>query len=105
MKAVELFCGAGGMTEGLKQAGWDILFGYDNWGPALKIYKANHPKTVFRGHPRSRYSTTVEANVDLADVLKIAYDLEDYDLDIICGGPPCQDYSTAGSRKEGDKAG
>jgi DNA (cytosine-5)-methyltransferase 1 len=104
MKAVELFCGAGGMTEGLKQAGWDILFGYDNWGPALKIYKANHPKTVFRGHPRSRYSTTVEANVDLADVLKIAYDLEDYDLEIICGGPPCQDYSTAGSRKEGDKA-
>ncbi|MBD8877659.1 DNA cytosine methyltransferase [Roseibium polysiphoniae] len=104
MKAVELFCGAGGMTEGLKQAGWDILFGYDNWGPALKIYKANHPKTVFRGHPRSRYSTKVDANVDLADVLKIAYDLEDYDLDVICGGPPCQDYSTAGSRKEGDKA-
>lgn len=45
MKAVDLFCGCGGMSLGFENAGVEILAAYDNWAPAISIYKNNfnHP--------------------------------------------------------------
>lgn len=90
-KVIDLFCGCGGLSLGFRMAGFDVLHGYDNWQAALDVYNANLP--------------------DGADVL----DLADFDatiaelgrwphIDGIIGGPPCQDFSNAGQRVEGDRA-
>ena len=44
-KAVDLFCGCGGMSLGFQEAGFKISSAFDNWDPAVQIYKQNfnHP--------------------------------------------------------------
>ena len=44
-KAVDLFCGCGGMSLGFQEAGFKIMSAFDNWDPAVQIYKQNfnHP--------------------------------------------------------------
>lgn len=41
MKVLDLFCGCGGMSQGLKEAGLDVLMGIDHWDKAAESYKAN----------------------------------------------------------------
>ena len=86
MKTVDLFCGCGGMSLGFQEAGFDIVAAYDNWQPAIEVYKKNFKHSVF--------------NRDLSspDVQKEIVELKP---DIIIGGPPCQDFSTAGHMDEG----
>lgn len=113
MRAIELFCGVGGMSTGLKKAGFQILRAYDKWPTAMNVYKANHRAEALREFSRSlgvlrgEAATTIRRNagiIDLADILSVAYRTSDLIVDIICGGPPCQDFSTSGNRKERDKA-
>lgn len=90
MRVVELFCGAGGMSLGLKQAGFEIVNAFDAWPVAVENYNRNigsHAKVV-----------------DLGDILGIVPELLRLAPDMICGGPPCQDYSSAGRREEADNA-
>jgi DNA (cytosine-5)-methyltransferase 1 len=42
--AIDLFCGAGGLSLGLKQAGFRILAGVDNDKDSCETYRANHPE-------------------------------------------------------------
>ncbi|WP_436280941.1 DNA cytosine methyltransferase [Rhizobium sp. LjRoot258] len=90
MRVVELFSGAGGMSLGLKQAGFDIVRAYDAWPVAVENYNRNigsHAKVT-----------------DLGDILSVVPELLRLAPDLICGGPPCQDYSSAGRREEADNA-
>ena len=50
MRFVDLFCGAGGMSEGLRQAGWECLLGVDHDPYALQVFAANHAahRTLFQ---------------------------------------------------------
>lgn len=41
MKVVELFCGAGGMSLGLKRAGFDVVAAYDSMPDAVETYRTN----------------------------------------------------------------
>ena len=45
MRVVDLFCGCGGMSLGFEKAGYEVIVGYDNWDPAIELYKKNfdHP--------------------------------------------------------------
>ena len=43
LKALDLFCGAGGLTRGLLEAGFEIAAAVDAWQPALDSYRANFP--------------------------------------------------------------
>lgn len=45
MKTIDLFSGCGGLSLGFQTAGYEILAAFDNWEPAIKIYKENfnHP--------------------------------------------------------------
>lgn len=86
MKAVDLFCGCGGLSLGFLQAGYDILAAYDNWDDAISIYKANFQHPVFKQ--------------DLSNVDDSVQQISGYAPDIIIGGPPCQDYSSAGKQDE-----
>ena len=90
MKGVDLFCGCGGLTRGFEDAGVAIVEAYDNWREAVQCYGLNfsHPAVVS----------------DLADVDGMTAKIVALNPDIIIGGPPCQDFSSAGKRREGTRA-
>lgn len=83
-KTIDLFSGCGGMSLGFQQAGFDIIAAYDNWEPAIEVYQEN-----FKDHP------IIAA--DLADE-KAQQEIAKAKPEIIIGGPPCQDFSSAGHR-------
>ena len=85
LRVVDLFCGCGGLSLGFQNAGFNIVAAFDNWPEAIAIYKKNF------GHPI--------ISRDLNDTTDIS-DIEKFSPDIIIGGPPCQDYSSAGHRDE-----
>lgn len=86
IKVVDLFSGCGGLSLGLENAGFNVLLGVDNWKPAIEMYKANFKHPIL--------------DIDLLDIEKSVSILKDFNLDMIVGGPPCQDYSSAGKRDE-----
>lgn len=87
MKVIDLFCGCGGFSQGLKQAGYNIVQSYDNWDLAINVYKANFQHTLY--------------NLDLGNIQdEDTNRMKEVKPDIIVGGPPCQDYSSAGNRDE-----
>ena len=47
MKAVDLFCGAGGLTQGLVRAGWDVVAGFDIEEGLSETYERNNPGATF----------------------------------------------------------
>lgn len=83
-KAVDLFCGAGGLSLGLSWAGFDVVASVDNDPHGLATFEANHPST----RPL------------LADIREIkGADLTSGgELDLLAGGPCCQGFSTHGKR-------
>lgn len=90
MRAVDLFCGCGGMSLGFQEAGFQILAAFDNWKPAVEIYGRNFM------HPIIQKNLLDEDSVDI---------IRKYKPDIIIGGPPCQDFSISGKRDfEGKRA-
>ena len=82
--AIDLFCGAGGFSEGFRQAGFQILAGNDLDRTAGRTFSATHPDANFLGGPVEDF--------DASDFLKAA-GLKKGQLDCIIGGPPCQAYS------------
>jgi len=89
MKAVDLFCGCGGMSLGFENAGVEVLAAYDNWTPAINIYKDNFEHPVY----------DFDLNADEA-----FEHIKNFKPDLIVGGPPCQDFSIAGDRNMGERA-
>src|SRR5687768_6820796 len=45
LTCVDLFCGAGGFSEGFRQAGFQVTAALDNWAPAVLTHEKNHPET------------------------------------------------------------
>ncbi len=85
MKVIDLFSGCGGLSLGFQTAGYEILAAFDNWESAIKVYKENFDHPIY--------------SIDLSS-LEAINELKKYDADIIIGGPPCQDFSSAGKRNE-----
>jgi DNA (cytosine-5)-methyltransferase 1 len=83
IKTVDLFCGCGGLSLGFQNAGFDIVAAYDNWKPAVDVYRMNFEHPVYEK--------------DLADA-QTQEGIKNHSPDIIIGGPPCQDFSSAGHR-------
>lgn len=80
--AVDLFCGAGGLSLGLQAAGFQILGAFDAWEPAVRSYRLNFP-----GHPCFLEDVAKLNAVRLAELgLPTA-------VDLVAGGPPCQGFS------------
>ena len=84
--AVDLFAGCGGMSLGFEKAGFDIKAAFDKWLPAIKVYRKNFNHPIFEQ--------------DLSDPIESAKLVKDYSPTVIFGGPPCQDFSTAGFQDE-----
>jgi DNA (cytosine-5)-methyltransferase 1 len=94
LKVVDLFCGAGGFSEGFQQAGFEVVFAVDNWEQAVITHKRNHPGSL----------TIID------DVVRISYlsDEEFHkiipDTEIIIGSPPCVSFSSSNKSGKADKS-
>jgi DNA (cytosine-5)-methyltransferase 1 len=86
LTTVDLFAGGGGLTLGFMSAGYDIVAAFDNWDPAIFLYKSN-----FHQHP------FIKCDLSILAAIK---SIKRYSPNIIIGGPPCQDFSPAGKRDE-----
>lgn len=84
MKIVDIFCGCGGLSLGFEQSGYNIVEAYDLWKEAVNVYSKNFKHKV------------VEMD---CNEISIEH-LKSLEIDMIIGGPPCQDYSSAGKRDE-----
>ena len=92
---LDLFSGAGGLSRGFMDAGFDVVLGVDYDDMALKTFKMNHGN-----------AETMKLDLfDLKNVSEIINFLKtnDIKLDVLVGGPPCQGFSLAGPRDKDDK--
>ncbi len=85
MRTVDLFSGCGGLSLGFQNAGFNVVAAFDYWHPAIQVYKDNFQHPIF------------EKDLSQADVCSF---ISEFSPDIIIGGPPCQDFSSAGKRDE-----
>lgn len=106
--AIDLFCGAGGMSEGILQAGFKILFSSDI-NEAVQITYMNRHKQLGlkQGHDTYYYRADIkDLTGDLINEkisnLDIFENKEVPQIDVIFGGPPCQGFSRAGRRDPND---
>lgn len=86
MKVIDLFCGCGGLSLGFQKAGYEVLAAFDNWDEAVTVYHNNFVHPVIKQ--------------DLSDVETTVEEIKKFNPDMIIGGPPCQDFSSAGKRNE-----
>jgi DNA (cytosine-5)-methyltransferase 1 len=86
LRTVDVFSGGGGLSLGFMNAGFNIIAAFDNWQPAIDLYQAN-----FHNHPIIK--------ADLSDA-KVIEQIGVFKPELIIGGPPCQDFSSAGKRDE-----
>jgi DNA (cytosine-5)-methyltransferase 1 len=82
--AIDLFCGAGGLSAGLEMAGFKVLAGNDIFAAAGETFSRTHPNAKFIPGPIEQISI---ANVMAQTGLRRG------DLTVLVGGPPCQAYS------------
>lgn len=117
--AVDLFCGAGGMSEGILQAGFHIAFSSDKSSEVALTYKNRHAQLgLIQG------KNTWFEQMDIRDlsgdfIIKKVKNLDmfkkgrqgrarrkifekDNPIDVIFGGPPCQGFSRSGKRDPQD---
>ena len=52
---IDLFCGAGGLSEGFRQAGFSVVAGNDFFPAAGLTFSTTHPDAKFVGGPNSRF--------------------------------------------------
>ena len=90
MKAISLFCGAGGMDIGFEKAGVSVLWANEFNIDAVNTYRANHPTT-----------NVVHADIKMAK--NQLYNYASKGVDLVFGGPPCQGFSVAGKMDPDDE--
>jgi DNA (cytosine-5)-methyltransferase 1 len=82
LRAIDLFSGAGGLTRGLVNAGFNVVGGVENWLPAARTYQANFPS-----HPCWQLDVSRLNETSLAGISPTI------SIDLVAGGPPCQGFS------------
>ena len=83
MRFIDLYCGAGGMSLGMVQAGWEHVRGFDNSEAAALTYRHNIGSVYVW---------------DMTIMLT-----HETDIDLVVGGPPCQGFSAQNKNHEGDE--
>lgn len=86
MRCIDLFSGCGGLSLGFENAGINVVAAIDNWRKSVDVYNDNFSHPCYL-HDLKDESGTLEI-------------INKYKPDMIAGGPPCQDFSSAGKRDE-----
>lgn len=106
--AIDLFCGAGGMSEGLIQAGFHILFSSDISEDVEKTYTHRHEQLGLRQGDNTYFQRADISSLSGKQIFKAIQSLKIFsgkdlpEIDAIFGGPPCQGFSLAGKRDKND---
>lgn len=88
---VDIFAGCGGLSLGLQMAGMEGIAAVEFDAMACKTYRKNFH------HP------VVEGDIKLDETKQRLYEIiGDREVDVVCGGFPCQGFSTSGKRKADD---
>ncbi|BAZ18277.1 DNA-cytosine methyltransferase (plasmid) [Calothrix sp. NIES-4071] len=85
LRIIDLFAGCGGMSLGFANAKLNIIGAVDNWKPAINVYRKNFTHPIH--------------NLDIGDKANWKF-IRKTKCNFITGSPPCQDFSSAGSRNE-----
>jgi len=89
MNVIDLFCGAGGMSTGFIEAGFNVIAAVD--------FDLNSIETIKRNHD---VNFTAVRNLEWFKPRTLAGQLNQEVVDIVVGGPPCQGFSTASMNPE-----
>lgn len=81
--AVDLFCGAGGLTAGLMKSGFAVVGALDSWDVAVRTYRLNFSHRVIKADIRSLSVEGFWRRLGVAPCR----------IDLLAGGPPCQGFS------------
>lgn len=106
--AIDLFCGAGGCSEGLIQAGFHILFSSDISDMVERTYRHRHAQLGLIQGENTWFERADIRNLTGAEIKKhisqlyIFKDKPIPEIDLMIGGPSCQGFSRAGRRDKSD---
>lgn len=92
MKAIDLFCGAGGGSLGLRDAGLDVIGGVDLNEEACQTYEENLNHSTFQADM---------SEIKFEDILD-EFNASEEDIDMLMGCPPCQNFSNLRDTKPWD---
>lgn len=91
LSVLDLFCGAGGFSEGFRQQGFTIVYGVDNWTPAIDTFNHNF-----------------DLECKTQNMLEYLYSVEKIetlpDTTVIIGSPPCVSFSNSNRSGKADKS-
>lgn len=91
MKVIDFFCGAGGFSEGFRQMGYEIVYGFDYWKPAVDTFNHN-------------FNLNCEPK-NILEFKKSIIDIENLpNTEIIIGSPPCVSFSSSNRSGNADKS-
>lgn len=81
---IDLFCGCGGISSGLRAAGFSVLGGVDLEAKYLSSYRHNFPEAL-----------SLEADLagEQPSAFMSSFGIQPGELDLLAGGPPCQGFS------------
>ena len=91
LRVIDLFCGAGGLSQGFSQAGFKSVLGIDYDKDALDTFAYNH-----------KGAQTICGDIVGITKEEIIKKLKRKTVDLVIGGPPCQGFSLAGRRNPND---
>lgn len=91
LKVIDFFCGGGGFSEGFRQMGFEIVYGFDHWKPAIETFNYNF-----------------NLNCKPKNILDFKNSLEEIEnlpnTEIIIGSPPCVSFSSSNKSGNADKS-
>ena len=90
-KILDLFCGCGGLSLGFENAGFEVALAIDIWSDAIQTYNKNHSKPV-----------AICKDIHELDNNYLKEFSQEENIVGVIGGPPCQGYSTVGTRDVND---
>src|SRR5690554_5408359 len=91
LRVIDLFCGAGGFSEGFRQMGYEIVYGFDHWKPAVDTYNHNF-----------------SLKCEVKNILDFKHSIDEIEnlpnTEIIIGSPPCVSFSSSNKSGNADKS-
>lgn len=91
LTVIDFFCGAGGFSEGFRQMGYEIIYGFDHWKPAVDTFNHN-------------FGLNCEPK-NILDFKKSIEEIEQLpNTEIIIGSPPCVSFSSSNKSGNADKS-